>query len=241
MECVILCAGYATRLYPLTLDKPKALLPINGTPLLSHIIKKIPESIENITIVSNEKFFPHFCSWAETHPRKTYILNDRTSSNESRLGGIGDLFFAIENKPINDNLLVILGDNFFDFDLENFINFFNSVNCTTLGVCSLKDQDLRNLGVVEVSEGKIISFEEKPINPKSELAAIGIYAFTRNDLLFIREYMKTELPKDGPGFLIKYFLSRKSVHSFIFKGNWFDIGSKEIYSRINNELNDTWN
>ena len=182
MKAIILCAGYSTRLYPLTLDKPKALLKIKGKSLLSNIIEKIPKEIKDIIIVSNGKFYKNFLEWAEKYERQIKVLNDRTSSNETRFGGIGDLSFAIKKENINDDILVILGDNLFDFNLDDFIGYFEKHKKTLVGVYEFPHEELKKLGVVEVKNNKIISFEEKPEKPKSSLASTGIYIFSKDDL-----------------------------------------------------------
>ena len=236
MKCVILCAGYATRLYPLTLNKPKALLEIRGKPLLTDIVERILNEIEKIYIVSNDKFYYNFVWWLENlkseFKEKIEIINDETSTNENRLGGIGDLNFVIESKQIDDDILVILGDNYFNFNLDNFINFFKKVGGTVLGVVSLDKEQAKSFGVVEIADDKISSFEEKPENPKSNLVSTGLYIFTKEDLKEIKEYMKTNLNKDGPGYLIKYFVGIKNVYAYKFDGWWIDIGSIEEYEKI---------
>ena len=237
MKAIILCAGYATRLYPLTLNTPKALLEIKRKPLLSYIVEKIPKKINEIVVVSNDKFYNNFVKWAQKYKGKIKVLNDGTTSNENRLGGIGDLYFAIKKENIRDDILVILGDNLFDFNLDDFINFFKKNKKTLVGVYEFPSEELKKLGVVKVEGNKIISFEEKPEKPRSNLASTGVYIFTNNDLNVIENYMKTENNKDGPGYLIKYFYSIQDVHTFTFKGRWFDIGSLEMYEKVNKEWN----
>ena len=236
MKCVILCAGYATRLYPLTLNKPKALLEIRGKSLLDYTIERIPHEIEKIYIVTNDKFYYNFIWWLENSKSKVKekieVINDETSTNESRLGGVGDLNFVIELKQINDDILVILGDNYFNFNLSGLINFFKKVGSTILGVVSLDKEQAKNFGVVEITEDKISSFEEKPENPKSNSVSTGLYIFTKDDLKKIKEYIKTDLNKEGPGYLIKYFLEIKDVYAYKIDGWWFDIGSIEEYEKI---------
>ncbi|PJE81231.1 hypothetical protein COU58_03580, partial [Candidatus Pacearchaeota archaeon CG10_big_fil_rev_8_21_14_0_10_32_42] len=199
MKCVLLCVGYTPWLYPLTLNKPKALLEIRGKPLLDYTIERIPNEIEKIYIVTNDKFYYNFIWWLEKLKSKAKdkieIINDETSTNESRRGGIGGLNFVIESKQIDDDILVVLGDNYFNFNLSELINFFKKVEDTTLGVVSLDREQAKNFGVVEIVDDKILSFEEKPENPKSNLVSTGLYIFTKEDLKEIKEYMKTDLNK----------------------------------------------
>jgi len=239
MKAVILAAGYATRLYPLTLDKPKALLPVSGKPIMNYIIEKLEKinEIDEIFIISNDKFYMNFVWWLNqnTFNKKVEVMNDGTLSNETRLGGIGDLWFVAENKKIDDDVLVISGDNLFDFNIQEMIDFFKKLNKTTVGVYDINDlEEVKKMSVIEIKDGKIVSFEEKPKNPQTALSSIGIYIFTKEDLKKIEEYMKTDKNKDGPGYLVQDFCKNSEVYSFIFKGRWFDIGSKETYDKVNN-------
>ncbi len=240
MKAIVLCAGYATRLYPLTLDKPKSLLQIKGEPLLNFIIRKIEEigEIEEIFIVTNDKFNPQFSEWLneneKTFRKKIKIINDGTNSNDDRLGGIGDLDFAIKKENIDDNLLVVLGDNLFDSDLNGIVDFFREKNKNTVGVYELKNkEEAKKFGVLELKGDRIVSIEEKPENPKSTFISTGIYLFRREDVKKIGDYMKAPLPKDGPGYLVNYFLSFDEVNAFVLDGVWHDIGSKETYDNVN--------
>ncbi len=239
MKCVILCAGYAVRLYPLTSDKPKALLPIKGIPLLTNIIKRLKdiEDIDQIFIVSNDKFYSNFVWWLQNLnlkiKEKIEIINDRTSSNENRLEGIGDLNYVMNSENINDDILVILGDNLFYFDFKDFINFYKRFKDTLMGVVPFEKEKLKKLGVVNIKDNIVIGFEEKPEHPKSNLASVGIYIFNKNDLNLIKEYAKTDLNQAGPGYLIQYFISiKKRVYGYKFCGEWYDIGDINTYNEV---------
>lgn len=238
MKVIILCAGYAVRLYPLTLNKPKALFPIRNKVLLDYIIEKIPQEFNEILVVSNDKFYKNFLEWSEQYGDRIKLINDGTARDEDRLGGIGDLFFAIKEEKIDDDILVILGDNLFDFELSTLIDFFKRHKNTMLAVTRFEGLDqLRKLGIVEVKDEKMISFEEKPQEPKSNLASTGLYIFTRNDLKKIEEYMKTDKPKDAPGYLVEdFFKNGQEIYVYTLEGRWYDIGSKEIYE----EVKDSW-
>ena len=240
MKAIILCAGYATRLYPLTLDKPKSLLPIFGKPILNYIIEKIEDigGIDEIFVVINDRFSDAFAGWlgdfGKFFEKKIKIINDGTNTNETRLGGIGDLDFAIKREKISDDLLVILGDNFFDFSLTSFLEFFKRTKRICVGVYDLKDKEqAKKFGVLKVGNNRLISFEEKPQNPESTIISTGIYLFPREDLKRVSDYMKTDKSKDGPGYFILDLLKTQEIHTFEFKGKWFDIGTKEIYERVN--------
>ncbi len=243
MKAIILCAGYATRLYPLTLNKPKALLPINNIPIISHIVKKIEEikEIDEIYVVTNSKFYKSFVEWKNSLKtnKKIIIVNDKTKSNEDRLGGIGDLWFTIQKEKINDDILLLLGDNLFDFNIKEFVEYYEKKNNTTIGAYKINNfSDKQKFGIVSVNNGnKVIPIEDKYPTKNSNTISIGIYLLSKNDIDRIKEYMKTEKPKEGPGFLIIDWAKTKDIYSYNFEGKWFDIGSKESYEKIK----DNWN
>lgn len=243
MKAIILCAGYSTRMHPLTYNKPKSLLPVSGKPILNYIIRKIEkcEDIDKVLIVTNDKFYAQFVIWYNQYKKdfdkKIEIINDGTTSDETKLGGIGDLWFVIEKKKIDDDILVVLGDNLFDFDLQEMINFFKNHDKCVMGIYNVTDlKEAKRFGVVEVKDNKILLFEEKPESPKSTLASIGIYLYKKEDLKKIGEYMKTDGLKDAPGHLIPYLISLDEVYAFEFSGSWYDIGTPETYEKIK----DTW-
>lgn len=244
MKAIILAAGYATRLYPLTIDKPKGLLPIKNKPMIEYIINKIEEikEIDKIYIVTNNKFDNVFNDWKKSRgnlfTKKIEIVNDNTNSNETRLGGIGDLCLAIDNRKINDDILILNSDNLFDFSLKEFINQFNINKNIINGTFFLDDfNEVKKHGVVKIdkSNNQIIEFQEKPENPKSNLISIGIYVFPKETINLIKKYFKSGNNNEGPGYLIKYFCEKKdiTVNSFLFKGKLYDIGNLKTYNKIN--------
>ena len=239
MKAIILCSGYATRLYPLTLEKPKSLLDVKGRPILDYIAKKIDEvdEVDSVYIITTDKFYMNFVYWYEqkkkNFKKQFKIINDNTTTNETRLGGIGDLSLVIEKENINDDILVVLGDNLFDFDLKKIVDAFNNTKKTTIGVIDVGDvNEAKKFGIVETKDSKIVSFEEKPQEPKATLASVGIYIYSKEDLKKIRDYMKTDKSKDGPGYLVKDFVSSQDVYAFTLDGRWFDIGSIETYNKV---------
>ncbi|MFC1710898.1 sugar phosphate nucleotidyltransferase [Nanoarchaeota archaeon] len=228
MKCVILCAGFGTRLYPLTENKAKPLLDIKGKPMLTHIFDKlgIVEDIEEVYVVCNGRFYMQFTWWLQnlknSLKEKTRIINDNVMSNEERLGGLGDLNLAIDSENIDDDLLLILGDNLFDLSLKDFVNYFKEKENPCIGVYDIKDfEKVKKYGNLELDEtGKVTSFIEKPENPKTTLAGTGIYAFTKQNVEELKQYLADGNKKEGPGFfLATFFLLAGFLFATFFKEN----------------------
>lgn len=230
MKTIILCAGYATRLYPLTENQPKPLLSIAGKPIIDYIIDQLDGKIY---IVTNQKFYPNFLEWAKTKNKDIEIINDKTTTNETRLGGLGNLYLVIKEKKINEDFLVIAGDNIFDFKIKDFIGFYKQKKSPCIVLYDVQDINLAKLyGVIQIDKNnKILSFEEKPENPKSTLISTGCYIYPKDFIKKIEGYMKTSHSKDGPGYLIQHFYKEQPIYGFKFKGKWFDIGNIEQYKK----------
>ncbi|MBS3075127.1 nucleotidyltransferase family protein [Candidatus Pacearchaeota archaeon] len=243
MKAIILAAGYATRLYPLTLDKPKALLLIKDKAVVEYTLRKIGDikEIDEVFIVTNDKFYDIVNRWVKNNNEKfkfsLKVINDLTNSNEERLGGIGDLWFCVEKSNINEDILILNSDNLFDFSLKDAFDFFQRKKGIVNGIYLVENkEETKKHGVVELLNDKIISFEEKPIEPKTNFTSIGVYFFPEIILPKIKEYLEQGNNKDAPGNLIKYFLERFNVYGYLFKGKLFDIGNIESY----NDANKVW-
>ena len=240
MKAIILAAGYATRLYPLTKDKPKALLPVAGKAMLTRIVEKLVslDALNQIYVVSNDKFYGDFVSWRDqlTYPKQVTIINDSTKSNEDRLGAIGDLKLVLSKENVKDDVLVIAGDNLFEFDMRDLVSFAVSKATATIGVHDIKDKAkaANTFGVVELdSSAKIIGFEEKPAQPKTSIISTACYYFPADKLKRIDDFLR-EVPKpDNAGDLIKWLSKNDVVHGWVFSDPWFDIGSHDDYAEVN--------
>ncbi len=233
MITIILAAGYGTRLYPLTKNKPKALLQIGKKPIINYITDQINHKI---LIVTNQRFYKHFLKWAKTQNKDIEVINDKTTSNETRLGGIGDLYLAIKEKNINEDILVLGSDNVFNkFDIKEFINFYKQKNSPVIALYNIKDLNLAKLyGVIKTNKNKkIISFKEKPEFPESTLISTCFYIYPKTFIKNIINYMNTENNKDGPGYLIQHYYKKLPIYGFEFQGLWFDIGTIEQYKKAN--------
>lgn len=242
MKTLILAAGYAVRLKDLTRDNPKPLLEVGGRKIIDRILDKVAplEGAHSIYIVTNAKFFEKFREWLETsnHRAKISLINDGTASNETRLGAIRDMEVAIREKAINDDLLVIAGDNLFDFDLKEFVRFASARHDgISIAAHDIKDLDsARRFGVVKVDKHqKIVDFEEKPQKPKSALISTGVYYFPRDKLSYISEYTKSSDSLDAPGYYIRWLTEKGLVYGFTFSEGWYDIGDAESYKKADRE------
>ena len=229
MKCILLAAGYATRLYPLTKNKPKSLLEVGGITILEHILKKIEkvESVDCIYIVSNDRFYSQFVEWVKGYEssKKIKVLNDLTTLNENRLGAIADIKFAIDNGNIEDDILIMAGDNLFDFELRDFELFYREIGHDCITVHELNDkEELKRTGVVEIdNNSKVMSFEEKPKELKSNLAVPPFYIYQEDTLELFDKYIGEGNNPDAPGNFIPWLIKHKDVYAYKFEGRRYDI------------------
>jgi glucose-1-phosphate thymidylyltransferase len=238
MRVLILAAGYGTRLYPLTLKTPKALLPIANLPILNHLLERIDNlkmrvRVDELVIVSNDKFYKKFLAWRKKYNRKEVkILNDGSTSLSNRRGAIKDIKIGI--KHCLDDWIILGSDNLFDWELEGFINFsLKKRPYPTVGVYDVRRKKIATqLGTVEVGKSRVIkTLEEKPRTPKTTLIATCIYFFPKESLRFINEYLKTYKATDMIGHYIGWLVRKTLVYAFLFRGHWIDIGSKDSLKR----------
>ena len=243
MKALILAAGYAVRLQPLTLNTPKPLLEVGGKKMIDRIIDKVNTipGIDSIYVVSNHKFIKSFEEWVKTFKSKANIslIDDGTLTNETRLGAIRDMYLSIKEKSIDDDLLVIAGDNLFDLDLRTFLNFAKKhSDGVSVGLYDIGSLDAaKKFGVVRIDkEEKVVEFEEKPQEPKSTLISTGIYYFPKDKIKGMMKYVNSEGAKlDAPGYYIRWLSVNDKVYGFSFSENWYDIGDIESYKRANEE------
>jgi glucose-1-phosphate thymidylyltransferase len=233
VKAVILAAGYATRLYPLTLDRPKALLPVGGRPMVEHLLERLAEvdGLDEIYLVTNSKFAGAFREWAAAAGRGAgvRIVDDGTSDEKSRLGAIGDLDLTIRERAIDDDLLVLAGDNLFSESLAPFAEFGREKGAPALGVYDVGDLDaIRRYNAIELdSDDRVTFFEEKPERPRSTLTGIALYFYPRSSLGLVREYLEGGNNPDQPGRFVEWLFPREPVYAWRVPGRWFDVGSKE--------------
>ncbi len=236
MNVLILAAGYATRLYPLTLNKAKPLLEVAGKPMIEWLIENlVPVSgLETVFIVTNDKFAAGFQEWADDYrqrqPKFTFkIVNDGSTSDNDKLGAIGDINLVLTRERLATNdLLIIAGDNLFSEPLIDFVAYARSTVATVAVYDVGNLEAIRKYGNVTIAaDGVITQFEEKPPNPKSTLAAIALYYYSREVLPLFATYLAAGNNPDQPGRFLQWLYTRQPVKTFQIKGLWLDIGSKE--------------
>ncbi|MFH1782890.1 MAG: nucleotidyltransferase family protein [Candidatus Omnitrophota bacterium] len=237
MKVLLLAAGYATRLYPLTIDQPKPLLSVAGKPVIEFILELIEpiKEVDEIFIVTNEKFYTHFEKWNKKYnsSKKIVIVNDKTTTNKNRLGATGDIDFVVKGKGLKDDLLVLAGDNIFRTDLTGFIKFSLSKRpSATIGLYDVGDIELsKKYGIVSLDETKkITEFREKPKKPASTLAAKCLYFFPKERLGRVKEYLSSGASEDAPGYFLEWLSKKEDMFGYVFKDErWFDIGDMTSY------------
>ena len=232
MKCLILAAGYATRLYPLTENYPKPLLEVKGKTILDWLIEDIGILAEEFVVVTNHKFAQHFENWARG--RKIRIVDDGTSSNETRLGAVRDIQFAIEKAALDDDLLIVAGDNLLDFSLKSFIRYAQEkASSCTMRYREDDMERLRKSGVVTVGEDDLIlAMAEKPAEPESHWCTPPFYYYRLDDLLKIPEAIQEGCSTDAPGSLVAWMCRHTVMHSMEMPGKRYDIGTLESYQEI---------
>lgn len=242
MKVIILAAGYATRLYPLTLTRPKPLLPVAGQPMIDYVLDNLAPigGLDRIYVVTNAKFVSHFEQWAADYRAHKAnlnftIVNDRSTDDSNKLGAIGDIHFVLEQQRVNDDLIVVAGDNLFSEKLSGFGQYCRERQAPVLALYDVGDlEQVRKYNAITLdADGRISFFEEKPQNPTSTLTGIALYYYPRTILPLIRQYIAEGNNPDQPGRLIQWLYPRQPVYTWKVPGLWFDIGSQETLEEAN--------
>jgi glucose-1-phosphate thymidylyltransferase len=227
VKLLVLAAGYATRLYPLTLDTPKPLLEVGGRSMLDRVVEAaLPTGADRVYVVTNAKFADRFRAWAAAGPHGVTVVDDGTTDDATRLGAIGDLALVLERERVDDDLVVVAGDNLFSERLDGFPP---RRDAPVLGVYDVGDLErVRQYNAVEIDpEGRIVFFREKPEHPRSTLTGIALYFYPRDVLAQVPRYLAGGGNPDQPGRLIEWLYPQTAVYTWRVPGLWFDIGSKE--------------
>jgi glucose-1-phosphate thymidylyltransferase len=241
MKVIILAAGYATRLYPLTLTQPKPLLPVAGKPMVEHVLDNLAPmgGIDRIYVVTNAKFAGHFQKWSEGYAARAKLnfttVNDGSTDDTNKLGAIGDINYVIKTQHVNDDLVVVAGDNLFDKPLTDFGRFCREKKAPALAVYDVGNlEEIKKYNSISVdASGKITFFEEKPKNPTSTLTGIALYFYPKHVIPLIQQYIAEGNNPDQPGRLVQWLYPRTAVYTWRVPGLWYDIGSKETLEAAN--------
>ena len=241
MKTIILAAGYATRLWPLTLNVPKPLLPVGKKLMIEHIFAGLEDikDVKDVYVVTNTKFVKNFKDWKKNYysSKRISVIDDGMKTPEDRRGSIGDIIFSISKKKIDTDILVIAGDNIFDFNLVDFIKSAKEKSpSATIGLFDIGDVKFaKEYGIVALDKSrKITSFKEKPKHPKSTLAAMCLYYFPKQKIRHLKKYKADGNPLDLAGSFIKWLSDKESVYGYTFIGTWLDIGDKKSLKRAQN-------
>lgn len=241
MKCLILAAGYATRLYPLTENFPKPLLEVKGKPILDWLIDDIDRlnAIDEYIVISNHKFADCFEEWAKTKEQKITVVDDNTSTNETRLGAVKDIQFAIDKLSIKDDILVVAGDNLLDFSLTAFIKY--AVNKKASCIMRYYEPDFDKLlkcGVVEIDKNdKILSMTEKSPEPKTHWCCPPFYYYTKEDVSLVKKGIEAGCKTDAPGSFVAWLSGVTDVYAMEMQGKRYDIGNLASYEKVKKEYN----
>jgi len=241
-KVLILAAGYATRLYPLTLTQPKPLLPVAGKPMIEYVLDNLAPigGIDRVFVVTNDKFADHFQRWADgyraTKAKLDFtIVNDKSTDDTNKLGAIGDLHLVLTREKVQDDLIVVAGDNLFSESLADFGRLCREKNAPVLGVYDVGSLELikKYSSITVDAAGRITSFVEKPQNPASTLTGIALYYYPKAVLPLIQQYIAEGNNPDQPGRLVQWLYPRMPFYTWKVPGLWFDIGSKESLEEAN--------
>jgi glucose-1-phosphate thymidylyltransferase len=237
MKTIILAAGYATRLYPITINAPKPLLQVGGRPLLEYLFENFADhkAIKDVFIVTNDKFHRHFTDWhgrflANNKKLNVKIINDGSKEETKKLGAIGDLLHVIRKEKIDDDVLVFAGDNLFEKPLHDYIDQLIEKNLPMVGMHAVDDlEKVKKLSAIETNQSnQIIAFEEKPKDPKTTMTGIALYYYPKKVLPLIHDYINEGNNPDHPGRLVEWLYKKIPVFGQAVSGTWFDVGSSEL-------------
>jgi len=239
VKCLILAAGYATRLYPLTENFPKPLLKVGEKTILDWLVDDIDTLglVDEYVVISNHKYAPHFEAWAKSKQQQITVVDDGTSTNETRLGAVKDIQFAIDQLHLDDEMLVIAGDNVLDFSLTKFLAYATDKGTSCImRYYEPEEKKLTKCGVVEIDENdRIVSMEEKPAAPKSHWCCPPFYYYTKADAKLVAKGIEAGCGTDAPGSYIAWLCTQTPVFAMEMPGKRFDVGNLESYNKIKEE------
>lgn len=236
MKCILLAAGYATRLYPLTENFPKPLLPVGGSTILDRIVTDVDSTtdIHEFIVISNHKFAAQFTDWAAKSIHRIRVVDDGTSNNETRLGAVKDIWYAVESLGLDDDLLIMAGDNVLNFSLAGFVRFAKTKG-TSCVMCH-EENELRKqqkTAIITLNEDdRITSYEEKPTQPKGNLAVPPFYVYRADDVKRIQEALANGCGYDAPGSFAAWLSNQTAMYAYKMPGKRYDVGDFESYELV---------
>ena len=236
MKCLILAAGYATRLYPLTENFPKPLLKVGNKTILDWLIDDIDGAglVDEYIVISNHKFAHHFQNWAAEKQQKVTVVDDGTSSNETRLGAVCDIQFAIDQLGLNDDMLVIAGDNLLDFSLQRFARYAKEKGTSCImRFYEPNDEKLLKCGVVTTDQtDRVLRMTEKSPTPETHWCCPPFYYYTKDDARLVKKGIESGCGTDAPGSYIAWLCTQTAVHAMEMPGRRYDIGNLQSYEQV---------
>ncbi len=233
MKAVVLAGGYATRLWPITKNRPKMLLPVGKNTVIDIIFEDLEtdDRISEVFVSTNEAFADDFDRYlSESSFEKPTLSVEETRAEDEKFGVVGALAELIERENVDDDLLVVAGDNLLSFEMSEFVDYFEKKGTAALAAYDVGSlTKAQSYGLVELDDERVVDFQEKPDNPKSTLVSIACYAFPQDVLPMFDEYLEGDNNPDEPGWFIQWLQSNEPVHAFTFDGAWYDIGTPESY------------
>ncbi|UHH25848.1 sugar phosphate nucleotidyltransferase [Halobacterium noricense] len=233
MKAVVLAGGYATRLWPITKHRPKMFLPVGDSTVIDEIFADLEadDRIEEVFVSTNERFAEDFREYlADSDFQKPTLTVEDTSEEDEKFGVVGALAQLVNRENVDDDLVVVAGDNLISFDIAEFVDFFEAKGTPALAAYDVGSLErAKSYGLVDLDGDEVVDFQEKPEHPKSTLVSIACYAFPRETLPDLQTYLEEGENPDEPGWFLQWLQARQSVHAFTFEGAWFDIGTPESY------------
>ncbi|NIB98766.1 NDP-sugar synthase [Halobacterium sp. R2-5] len=233
MKAVVLAGGYATRLWPITKHRPKMFLPVGDSTVIDEIFADLEadDRIDEVFVSTNERFADDFEAYlADSEFEKPTLTVEDTSEEDEKFGVVGALAQLVDRENVDDDLVVVAGDNLISFDIAEFVDFFEAKGTPALAAYDVGSYErAKSYGLVDLDGDEVVDFQEKPDEPKSTLVSIACYAFPRETLPDLDTYLAEGENPDEPGWFMQWLQARQSVHAFTFEGAWFDIGTPESY------------
>ena len=238
MKAIILAGGHATRLWPVTKNRAKPLLPLDDKPLIDYIVEDIEDDVDEIIISTNDKFSEDFETYIDEYDRDARVIVEDQNSEEEKPGTIGAILKILESEDLDDDLMIVGGDNYYSFDGSEFVDFCEEKDAPCNVVYDVKKESIaQQIGIVDLDGDRIVDFEEKPEEPPSTLGSIACYYFPEDQVSLFNDYenhfQDSDVPADEyldePGRLIEWAHKRTNMYAFSFDGAWFDIGTREGY------------